>query len=131
MPSSEAQRIGAIAEYKFITACLERDFEPHLSITPMPWDCIVTCPAGLLKVQVKSTSVRRGQSFHLTASVGCFNKTKMSTDVDVVACYAVPIDTWWMIPRKAFTGKTAKLNPETNSKSQYKKYQHNWSIYYK
>jgi len=131
MPSSENQRIGAIAEYKFITACLERGFEPHMPITPMPWDCILTCPAGLLKVQVKSTSVRRGQSFHLTASSGLRSKSYISGEVDVVACYAVPVDTWWMIPRKEFTGKTAKLNPEHNSKGQYKKYQHNWSVYYK
>jgi hypothetical protein len=46
MPSSNAQRIGAIAESRFTTECLERNFEPHLPTTPMPWDFIVTCPAG-------------------------------------------------------------------------------------
>ena len=56
MPSSNAQRIGAIAETRFIAECLERDFEPHTPTTPMPWDFIVHCPAGDLKVQVKSTS---------------------------------------------------------------------------
>ena len=33
MPSSSAQRIGAIAETRFITECLERDFEPHTPTT--------------------------------------------------------------------------------------------------
>ena len=63
MPSSNAQRIGAIAEARFITECLERNFEPHTPTTPMPWDYIVHCPAGDLKVQVKSTAVK-----------GCFLK---------------------------------------------------------
>jgi len=56
MPSSNSQRIGAIAESRFITECLERDFEPHIPTTPMPWDFIVTCPAGTLRVQIKATS---------------------------------------------------------------------------
>ena len=68
MPSSTAQRIGAIAESKFMTECLERDFEPHLPTTPMPWDFIVTCPAGTLKVQVKSSQTKFGQSYHVTTS---------------------------------------------------------------
>ena len=50
MPSSNAQRIGAIAETRFIAECLERDFEPHTPTTPMPWDFIVHCPAGDLRV---------------------------------------------------------------------------------
>jgi hypothetical protein len=56
MPSSNTQRIGAIAESRFTTECLERNFEPHLPTTPMPWDFIVTCPAGTLKVQIKASS---------------------------------------------------------------------------
>ena len=131
MPSSNAQRIGTIAEYKFIVACLERDFEPHLSITPMPWDCLLACPAGDLRVQVKSTSFRKGQSYNVVTSSGCTGKSELSSDVDVVACYVSPEDTWWMIPRDELTSKSIKLNPEPDSKSKYKKYQENWSIYYK
>jgi hypothetical protein len=130
MPSSKAQRIGAIAESKFITECLERDFEPHLPTTPMPWDFIVTCPAGSLKVQVKSSSVREGQCYSVVTSSGCTGKLKMSNEVDIVACYIPPENMWWMIPRSELGGKTAKLNPEPTSKSRYKKYQENWSMYY-
>jgi hypothetical protein len=130
MPSSTAQRIGAIAESKFMTECLERDFEPHLPTTPMPWDFIVTCPAGTLKVQVKSSQTKYGQSYHVTTSTGCTNKEAVSKDVDVVACYISPEKMWWLIPRFDLTGKTAKLNPEPTSKNKYKKYQENWSIFY-
>ena len=130
MPSSNAQRIGAIAESKFQTECLERDFEPHMPATPMPWDFIVTCPAGMLKVQVKSTSTRDGQCYSVVTSTGCKGKTTIGHDVDVVACYVSPKNMWWMIPRYDLGGKTIKLNPEPTSKSRYKKYQENWSIYY-
>ena len=54
MPTSKTQRTGAIAESRFVTECLERNFEPHVPTTPMPWDFIVTCPAGVLKVQIRS-----------------------------------------------------------------------------
>lgn len=132
MPSSNAQRIGAIAESKYITECLERDFEPHMSVTPMPWDFIVHCPAGDFKVQVKSTSVRiKGGYFFINTGSGSANKEHVSDKVDIVACYTSPIDTWWMIPRSDLTSKTIKLYAEHNTKSKYKKYQNNWSQYYK
>jgi len=133
MPSSNAQRIGAIAESKFTTACLERNFEPHLPTTPMPWDFIVTCPRGMLKVQIKATSTRATPAkncYSCLTSVGCKGKDYMSDDIDVVGIYVAPIDTWWMIPRELITSKSVKLNPAPDSTSKYKKYQENWSVYY-
>ena len=91
MPSSNAQRIGAIAETRFITECLERDFEPHTPTTPMPWDYIVTCPSGDLKVQVKSTSVRNGTAYTCNTNSGCTMKSHISHKVDVVAIYIIPL----------------------------------------
>jgi len=133
MPSSSSQRTGAIAEQKFITECLERNFEPHLPVTPMPWDSIVTCPAGTLKVQIKATNTRATPAkncYSCVTSVGCENKDYMSHDIDVVGIYVVPIDTWWMIPRNEIQSKTVKLNPAPDSTSKYKKWQDNWSLYY-
>ncbi len=130
MPSSSAQRIGAIAESKFITECLERNFEPHLPTTPMPWDFIVTCPAGTLKVQIKSSNTRDKGCFSCITSVGSTSKDYMSNDIDVVGIYIPAIDMWWMIPREIVTSKTVKLNPAPESTSKYKKYQENWSIFY-
>ena len=130
MPSSNAQRIGAIAESKFQTECLERDFEPHTPTTPMPWDFIVHCPAGDLKVQIKSTSVQAGSFYTVNAGSGTTHKHHISGAVDVVGVYVSPLDLWWMIPRKLIESKTIKLSPEQASRSKYKKYQENWSIYY-
>jgi len=130
MPSSNAQRIGAIAEARFITECLERDFEPHTPTTPMPWDYIVHCPAGDLKVQIKSTSVRDRSAYTVNSSCGATFKEHMSDDIDIVGIYISPLQEWWMIPRDIINSKTIKLYPDKPSKSKYKKYQNNWSIYY-
>jgi len=131
MPSSNAQRIGAIAESRFITECLERDFEPHVPTTPMPWDFIITCPAGTLKVQIKSTAKKYSSPYYqINTSTGCKNKDTMCDSIDIVGCYVAPIQTWWMIPRNEITGVSIKLNPEHTTKSKYKKYQENWSVYY-
>ena len=133
MPSSNAQRLGAIAETQFSVECLKRDFEPHYPTTPMPWDLIVTCPAGTLKVQVKSTSQKHtstGSCYTVVTSVGSSHKEIMSPDIDVLACYIRPESTWFLIPRKLVPGKTIKLNPDPASKSRYKQYQDNWNIFY-
>jgi len=131
MPSSNTQRIGAIAEARFIAECLERDFEPHTPTTPMPWDYIVHCPAGDLKVQVKSTSNKEQSYYRVNTGCGTTTKETMSKDVDIIAAYIAPLKEWWMIPRDVLTGLTIKLYPDNPSTSKYKKYQHNWSIYYK
>ena len=130
MPSSNAQRIGAIAETRFITECLERDFEPHTPTTPMPWDFIVHCPAGDLKVQVKSSSCKTDKSYNVNTGSGQTTKEHISDSVDVVAIYLSPINEWWMVPRHIITSVTVRLYPENPSKSKYKKYQNNWSVYY-
>ena len=97
----------------------------------MPWDFIVTCPAGALRIQVKSTGVKQSDGFYnIITSTGCTMKEKMSLEVDIVACYAIPIDTWWLIPREIVTGKTIKLYDEPSTRSRYKKYQNNWSPFY-
>jgi len=130
MPSSNAQRIGAIAETRFITECLNRDFEPHTPVTPMPWDFIVHCPAGDLKVQIKSTSVKDRAAYAVNTGSGCTQKEHIPDIVDIVGIYISPLDQWWMIPQSVITSKTIKLYPNTPSKSKYKKYQNNWSAYY-
>ena len=131
MPSSNAIRTGAIAEQRFITKCLERNFEPHTPVTPMPWDFIVTCPAGILKVQIKSSKSKSTVNSYLVSTAsGTTHKHRMCDTIDVVGCYISPIDTWWLIPRHEIKGKTVKLNPQPSSKGKHKKYQENWSIFY-
>ena len=130
MPSSKQQRIGAIGEARFITECLERNFEPHTPTTPMPWDFIVHCPAGDLKVQVKSTTCKVDKCYNVNTGSGRTTKEHIPDIVDVVAIYLAPINEWWMIPQSVITAVTLRLYSENPSKSKYKKYQNNWSVFY-
>ena len=133
MPSSANQRFGAIAESEFITECLRRDFEPHQPITPMPWDFIVTCPNGTLKVQVKSTTKtqRYDNDYKVMVSSGHDTKTPISAQVDVVACFVQPIESWWIIPQeKINTVRTIRLTSCKTSKSKYRAFLNNWNLFY-
>ena len=97
----------------------------------MPWDFIVTCPAGILKVQIKSTTHKSStNSYTVSTSTGLAHKASMCDTIDVVGCYVIPEDTWWMIPRKKIKALSIKLSVLPQSKSRYKKYQENWSIFY-
>lgn len=132
MPSSYAQRLGAIAESKFTSECLERNFEPHMPVTPMPWDFIVTSPGGTYRVQVKSSgATMKGYPFYnIITSCGHEMKSPMSNEVDLVCCFAGDIEKWWVIPRKYVTGKTIKLYPNKTTNSKWKKFESNWSPFY-
>lgn len=133
MPSSSAQRVGTIAEVAFMRECLERNFEPHSTTTPMPWDFLVTSPTGIHKVQVKATAMpNKGRAYKVMTGAGCTGKDTMSDEIDVVACYILPLDLWWIIPRvRIGVSKTINLCPDPSSTSRFKKYQNNWSIFYK
>jgi len=100
----------------------------------MPWDFIVTCPSGNLKVQVKSTAFQEKSKSAYTVNTATGTsgkgKTHMSRDVDAVAIYVSPVKEWWMIPRDKITSKTIKLYLSKASQSRFKPYQNNWSIYY-
>lgn len=132
MPSSSTTRIGAIAESDFITECLKRNFEPHTPVTAMPWDFIVTCPKGVLKVQVKTTNSQdRDNSYNIATSTGSNNvKKHINKEVDVVACYIQPEQLWFLLPLKEVTGRTTRLSTDQTTKSKYQKYRENWSIFY-
>ena len=132
MPSSPSNRIGAIAESDFITECLKRNFEPHPPVTAMPWDFIVTCPRGILKVQIKTTACEsRDKSYNIATSTGRAGvKKHINREVDVVACFIQPEKLWFLIPLKEVTGRTTRLSVDQTTKSKYQKYRENWSVFY-
>jgi len=82
VPTSESQRVGTIAEIAFMRQCLERNFEPHPTTTPMPWDYLVTSPSGTHKVQIKATSrLRNLSAYKVITCQGTTTKTAMSDEI--------------------------------------------------
>jgi len=125
---------GTIFESEFAVEALRRGFVPHHPLTPMPWDFIVDCPAGLLKVQVKGTinPSDDGTSYKVMTSSGRRNSKKaIGTEVDVIVCWIDVKRVWYIIPTSARVAKCVRLaanNKRTTSK--YEKYRDNWSPFF-
>jgi len=124
--------LGALYESEFEAEALRRGFVPHRPAYPAPWDFLVECPKGILKVQVKGTSASdQDNSFKIMTSAGSKKKRAIGDEVDVIACWADPVRVWYLIPTSSKPSVTIRLfaaNPRSSSK--YEKYRENWSPFY-
>ncbi len=88
---------------------------------------------GILKrVQVKSIAHKKVERGIRKNKYGChvaynkaWNKKEKYTkkDVDVVACYILPLDLWYLIPIEDIDGFQVTLSPEIkNTKNKYEKF---------
>jgi hypothetical protein len=84
------------------------------------YDLIVDTGIELQRVQVKSTG-RKDTSggmdcYSCLVCSGRDSKSKYSkTDIDYIAIYVIPENTWYKIPVTEVKGKTVKLYPHRNS----------------
>ena len=125
---------GTIFETEFAVEALRRGFIPHHPVTPMPWDFIVDCPAGLLKVQVKGTATASddGTSYKLMSSSGRNNgKQAVGVEVDLLTCWIDVKRVWYIIPTSVQLPKCIRLAANNKrSTSKYEKYRDNWAPFY-
>jgi hypothetical protein len=81
------------------------------------YDFVVECCARLLRVQIKSASARcrgyRPGSYRIATTSGHSRKHAYTPeDIDLLAAYIIPEDTWYLIPVRAFfPRKTIRLCP--------------------
>jgi len=133
MDNNETGRYGVYCESLFTAECLRRAFEPHQPATPAPHDCIVDCPAGLLKVQVKGTKTRdtnkRSETYKVRAT---HSKGRvLDSDIDVVAVFLEAVDSWYIVPRSAVDVSCLRFYPNPDNKiSKWEVYRNNWSPFY-
>lgn len=125
---------GTIFETEFTAEALRRGFLPHHPVTPVPWDFIVDCPAGLLKVQVKGTINHSddGSSYKVMTSSGRNNvKKAIGSEVDVIACWIDVPRVWYILPTSVQVAKCVRLAANNKrSTSKYEKYRDNWAPFY-
>ena len=111
---------GEWAEMCFMT----RAAEHGLAITK-PWgemsryDFAVEHRGRFLRVQVKSTKLKRRGSY--CCSVFTNGQPYQRNEIDFVAAYVIPVDTWYIVPAHVFEGqyhihllphlKTSKFDP--------------------
>ena len=83
---------------------------------------------GVKKIQVKCTQrLTKVNNYKFTISHGSMLKEPYTTnEVDIFALYALPLKTWWIIPRKDVGElKTITLNVDIEK---YKKYINNFDL---
>jgi hypothetical protein len=89
------------------------------------YDFVVETGGRFLRVQVKSTSHRRG-NLYVCSIDGRGNNPYTAADIDFFAIYVVPIDTWYFIPI-AESASTITLSPH-NSLSKHAIYREAWHL---
>ena len=117
---------GEWAELLFMTRAAE-----HGLRVIKPWgdssryDFVVETGGRFLRVQVKSTSHRRGNNYVCSID-GRGNNPYTAADIDFFAIYVIPIDTWYFIPI-AESASAISLSPH-NSLSKHACYREAWHL---
>jgi hypothetical protein len=103
-------------------------------------DMVVLNPAGrAFRVQIKGTALEGASDgasrppmknkFKICID-GERRNTILATEVDVLACYISPRDTWYLIPMvKAVGLKTLAFFLQEDSESKWQAYRNNWDIF--
>jgi hypothetical protein len=89
------------------------------------YDVVVETGGRFLRVQVKSTSHRRGNNYVCSID-GRGNNPYTAADIDFFAIYVIPIDTWYFIPI-AESASAISLSPH-NSLSKHAVYREAWHL---
>ena len=115
----------------FKVAALKRMFDVLEPSTVQPYDLIVECPRGLVKVQIKgSNHAVAGQSVKVKLS----ERKKLpdfTARYDMLACYARPFGCWYIIPSDVLKTRTVRFYPNPKQKiSKWEQYKDNWSPFY-
>ena len=129
------KRRGSQYESAFVTQALKRGLdilEPYGDY--MPYDVMVQNADGRIqRVQVKGTSsqIKNKPGYKVIAASGNATKTPINPDeVDVLAAYVEPEDTWYVIPVVKLTGNVSVyLNPITKQNGRYEVWKEAWNVF--
>lgn len=129
------KRRGSQYEAAFATQALKRGLdilEPYGDY--MPYDVMVQNGDGrILRVQVKGTGnqIKNKPGYKVIAATGNSTKTPINPDeVDVLAAYVEPEDTWYVIPVVKLKGNVSVyLNPNTKRNGRYEVWKEAWNVF--
>ncbi len=95
-----------------------------------PFDFVVGSGGRFSRVQVKSGSVAQGRGYHISCFRPADRQGYSARDIDFVAAYIVPGDTWYLIPVGALAGrKTLVLFPrQPRSAGLFEQYREAWKL---
>jgi len=127
------KRLGELAELAFMHKAASLGFgvaKPYGDSDR--FDFIVSWDRRLWRVQVKSTRTAHRRVYEIGAH-GCWGGHDIYTkdEIDLIAAYVVPEDTWYVIPIEATRGrKRLCLHPNVPRRACYKyeKYREAWCL---
>ena len=132
----ESKRHGTVYEIAFRLEAIRRGLDVYPSEGDYSVvDCVVLGPSGRAhRVQVKGTggSASDGSKnkYRITAGRGTAKEPLRATEVDVLACYISPKDTWYLIPMSVAHGrKSFAFWVSEGSTSQWEQYRNEWGIF--
>lgn len=104
--------------------CMKRGWKVSVPVgEDCRYDVIVDTKRGLSRVQVKAFSPDRSGVHRFKPVYGRAKKKPYTQkDCDIIAAYAINLETWWIIPVKRLP--TTKLNLSTS----YHKYNSAWHL---
>ena len=128
LPTSAKER-GEVAELLFAAKAASLGFtvlQPYGQTRP--FDLVVEFEGRMARVQVKSrwTPARAPRGYEVGLH-GCHRPYRVG-DLDFIAAYVAPIDTWYIIPFAEIPTKTTVCIPRAREKSKYSKYKEAWGL---
>ena len=130
------KRRGSQYEAAFISEALKRGLDVLESFGDYkPYDLVIQKENGhFYRVQVKGTNsqIKNKPGFKILAAGGNTKKTVLNPDeVDVLAAYVEPHDTWYIIPVTKLDGNiSVYLNPKTKLNGKYEVWRNAWSVFH-
>lgn len=105
-------------------------------------DCVILNPSGkAFRIQIKGTACQGSDGagrkipetkYKIIAGTGTHKEGISATEVDVLACYIEPVDTWYIIPMNyAHEQKSFAFFVSEDSKSKWTPFRDNWSVFKK
>ncbi len=95
-----------------------------------PYDLVIETSGRFLRVQVKCTRFRRGRSYkcHLDSNGHPYTPDYTPDQVDFIAAYIIPTDTWYILPIRATNAQPDILLTPHNARSKYERYKEAWHL---
>ncbi len=91
-----------------------------------PYDFAIEHNGRFLRVQVKCTFKKRGNSYVCSVSSG--RGPYSSDEIDFVAAYVIPIDTWYILPLAALCRSFDVWLTPHRKNSRYARYKEAWYL---
>jgi hypothetical protein len=133
-----SKRKGAAYEAQFTADAMKLGLDVLAPIGDyLPYDLMVMRKDTPVRVQVKGTAYKqksKKDTFRVSAATGSSRTSRNRLDpkqVDVLAMYVVPCETWYHIPVAKIAAVAIYVRPlAKDSRGQYEIWKEAWSVYF-